>query len=608
VEGLSEETENQIEAYLKGVNHFIESRSKQLPLEFNSIGLKPEPWTLSDITANLVINSWYLQTNYLEEILAIRTRNKLNRARWDALFPGMSAFDGSPLPEDSYFEKLRNLKIGKFIPAAYSFYKEFRIISGASNNWISSKGPGGTPLLANDPHLGIQVPQVWFACALECPGTEILGVGMPGFPGVIIGRTPTAAWGFTNVMTDIVDLFVLRINPADKTCIVNGKEFPLIPRKEIFHLPGGRKEVRTIYDSPHGPILTEITPETDAAAALKWYGTLPENTLKDRTGEGILAFSDVKNTSDLKKNAEFLSPIGQNIVAGDVDGNIIWQVTGSIPLRKGFSGRLPADGSADHDWTGFVPYEDMPCSENPSEGFIATANNRTVEPGSPVMPTWSWAQPWRIRRIREVLEKLDKPEPEDFMNLQNDNISRRPEHVLRTLLNCELKDARAAALADILRNWDGECGKNSSACLIFNRLPIRISEILLRSYMGSDLELYYSLLPFFTSLTESITRDVKVLELFPDESTGVYTLESLMEKALVEIWMELSPLQGKTPHRWRWGVFHTLQFRHPGAEGRVKSWLLNRGPWAEDGDWTTVNVSGFNLLVNPGEVTTIPCM
>ncbi|MCK5736971.1 MAG: penicillin acylase family protein, partial [Spirochaetaceae bacterium] len=342
VENLSDDTVSQIEAYLKGVNHYIESRKGKLPLEFRSIGLKPEPWTLSDVVANLVINSWYLQTNYLEEILAIRTRNKLTRKQWDAIIPGMSAFDGGSLPEDAYFESLRSLNIGQFIPAAFSFYKEFQVICGASNNWITSDGPEGKPLLANDPHLGIQVPQIWFACGLECPGIDILGVGMPGFPGIIIGRTPTAAWGFTNVMTDIVDLFVLRIDPEKKTCVINGKETPLKVRKETFYLPDGRKEIRTIYDSPHGPLLTEITPDTNAAAALKWYGTLPENTLHDHTGNGILAFSGIQEISDLKKHAASLSAIGQNIVAGDNKGNILWQTSGSIPIRKGYSGRLPA--------------------------------------------------------------------------------------------------------------------------------------------------------------------------------------------------------------------------------------------------------------------------
>jgi len=608
VEGLSGETEARIESYLKGVNGFIESHKNILPLEFRSIGLVPEPWTISDVTANLVINSWYLQTNYLEEILAIRTRNKLSREQWDALFPGMGAFDGSPLPEDTYFEEIRGLNIGRFIPAAYSFYKEFQIISGASNNWVTSGGPGGKPLLANDPHLGIQVPQVWFACGLECPGIEILGVGMPGFPGIIIGRTATAAWGFTNVMSDIVDLFVLKINPETKTCIVDGKEKPLIPREETYILPDGRKEVRIIYDSPHGPLLTEITPDTDAAAALKWYGTLDENVLRDRTGEGILAFPDIKKVSDVKKYGSYLSTIGQNIVAGDTEGDILWQATGSIPYRQGFSGRLPAYGSLNHDWTGFVPYAQMPGSINPSEGFIATANNRTVSPESEVMPTWSWAQPWRIRRIRGRLKSMGTPSVRKFMSLQNDKLSCRAAHVLEALLNLDFSDSRAVKLAGILQNWDGYCGRRSRACLIFNRIPVQISEILLRKILGNDLELYYSLLPFFTSLLESITRDVKVLELFPGPDGKIFTLKDLMEKVLIGIWESASVKYGRNPRRWKWGRYHKLHFRHPGAEGKIKSWLLNRGPWPSGGDWTTVNVSGFSLSTDPGEVTTIPSM
>lgn len=608
VTGLSEDTKTQAEAYLSGINEFIRTHQNRLPLEFRSIGLKPAPWTLDDVTANLVVNSWYLQTNYLEEILAIRTRKKLSREQWDALIPGMSAFEDENLPEDTYFENFRELNIGKFLPAAYSFYKEFKLICGASNNWVTSDGPGGKPLVANDPHLGIQVPQIWFACGLECPGTEILGVGMPGFPGIIIGRTPTVAWGFTNVMTDIVDLFVLRINPETKTCIVNGEETALIVRKEIYILPDGGKETRTVYESPHGPLITEIEPDTDSAVALKWYGTLPEDTVNDRSGEGILAFSKVKIVSDLKKYGSYLATIGQNIVAGDTEGNILWQATGSIPIRRGYSGRLPADGSADHDWIGFVPYEEMPCSENPAEKYIATANHRTVPPDSKVMPTWSWAQPWRIWRIRERLESMGKPTAEKFMELQNNTFSTRPAHLLGALLDCELTDHRAIELTEILKGWDGNCGKHSTACLVFNQLPVQISEILLRGYIGDDLELYYTLLPFFTSLLESITKDSNVLGLFPDKNSEVYTVGTLMEKALVEIWKGLSQRYGRNPRRWQWGAFHKLLYRHPGAEGRLKSWLLNRGPWPADGDWTTVNVSGFSMSVKPGEVTTIPSM
>ena len=608
VKGLSENTKSYAEAYLKGINEFINTHQNRLPLEFRSIGLEPAPWTLDDVTANLVVNSWYLQTNYLEEILAIRSRNKLTRAQWDALIPGMSAFEDEKLPKDAYFENIRELNIGKFLPAAFSFYREFKLICGASNNWVTSDGPGGKPLVANDPHLGIQVPQIWFACGLECPGTEILGVGMPGFPGIIIGRTPTVAWGFTNVMTDIVDLFVLRVNPETKTCIVNGREQPLIPREESYTLPGGRVETRTVYESPHGPLLTEIGPETDAAVALKWYGTMPDDKMNDRTGEGILAFSKVKRVSDLKKYGAYLATIGQNIVAGDTEGNILWQATGSIPIRSGYSGRLPADGSAGHDWIGFVPYKEMPCSENPAEKYIATANQKTVAPDSTVIPTWSWAQPWRIWRIRERLEAMGKPTVEKFMKLQNDTLSTRPAHVLGALLDCELNDSRAVELAGILRGWDGSCVKHSTACLVFNRLPIQISEILLRESLEDDLELYYTLLPFFTSLLESITKDSGVLELFPDKNSNVYTVGTLMEKALIRIWEGLSQRYGKNPRRWQWGAFHKLLYKHPGAEGKLKSWLLNRGPWPADGDWTTVNVSGFSMSVDPGKVTTIPSM
>jgi len=198
--------------------------------------------------------------------------------------------------------------------------------------------------------------------------------------------------------------------------------------------------------------------------------------------------------------------------------------------------------------------------------------------------------------------------PEKFARLQNDNVSTRPVDVLKTILNCELKDERAVRLAEILKSWDGNCAKSSSACLIFNRIPTQVSEILLRRLLGDDLDLYYTILPFFTSLLESIVRNPDVINLFPDKKGEKIELSNLMNMTLVRIWEELTPRFGKNPRRWRWGKYHTLHYRHPGAKGGIVSWLLNRGPWPADGDWTTVNVCGFSLMTDPGESTTIPSM
>lgn len=607
-EGLSETSKVKIDSYLNGVNSFIEAHRGKLPLEFRSAGVEPEPWTRVDAMANLVVNSWYLQTNYLEEVLAVRARRKLSRAQWDAILPGMNAFDGEPIPEDRYFEKLRDCEIGAFHPATYAFYKEFPVICGASNNWAVADGPGGRPLIANDPHLGVQLPQIWFACGLSCPGTDLLGVGMPGFPGIVIGRTPEVSWAFTNVMTDIVDLYVLPIDPVKMTCTINGKKHALSVREEEFSLAGGQKEIRKIITSPHGPLMTEVNSRTDAAVALKWYGTLADEVVEDKTAEGILEFASVRNLKDLRTCAEKLSTVGQNIVAGDIHGNIMWQATGSVPRRQGYSGRLPADGSTNHDWKGFVPFDSMPRSENPDNRRLITANHRTVEADSPVMPTRAWAQPWRFWRIRDVLDSMNSYTTANFAVLQNDTVSLRPGHVLPVLLDMEFSDSRARELAEILADWDGDCHSESRACLIFNLLPGQICEILLRHIMGEELDLYYTLLPFFTGIMESIAADPRVIELFPAEDGSTPGLPGLVEEALLRIHRELTRTMGSNTRKWEWGRWHTLHFRHAGSKPGITSWMLNRGPWPAGGDWTTVNVCGFSLITDPGEATTIPSM
>ncbi len=606
--GMSAENRIKVQAYLNGVNCYIDSCAGKLPLEFRILKIRPEKWSLGDAMANLAINSWYLQTNYLEEILAIVTRTKLNRKQWDRLIPGMSAFHNEELPEDDYFEQLRSLNIGEFLPAAFSFYKEFKVLVGASNNWAVSNGPGAKPLVANDPHLGIQLPQIWFACGLSCPSMEILGVGMAGFPGIIIGRTPSVAWGFTNVMTDIVDLFVVPVDVLQKTCTINGVKHPLKSREETYGLPNGKHSTRTIYSTPHGPLLTNLSPDCNAAVALKWYGTLPESVLNDTTANGILSLPYVRNIQELRTSASQLTTIGQNIVAGDSSGNISLQASGSVPLRTGYSGRLPANGGISHQWSGFKDFKDMLYSENPKQGLLATANNRTISADEPNPPSRSWAQTWRIDRIISCLESMEVYDFKTFAALQTDRTSVRPGRLLPTLLAHDFTDTRAVHLARILKEWDGNCHKNSTECLVFNLLPQHMAERLLRVRLGKHLDLYLSLMPLYPSFVESFVSDPGGITLFADTPNPIQSLGELVESALVGIWEELSSTMGKKPARWRWGHRHKLYYRHSGAKNRVAAWLLNRGPWPEGGDWSTVNVSGFSYLADPNEVTAIPSM
>jgi len=601
---LTPENRKLLEAYAAGINAYIDYAGDDVPLEFKTLKLTPPRWSVDDLCGVLPLNAWFLQTNYHEEIVAVLARDRLTSEQFAELYP---SGPDAKLPHEPFFERFAKTRVAPFLPAALAFYPELSAAGGGSNNWAIRHGEGGMPEIANDPHLAMTVPQVWHVCHLHCPTLNIAGVAMPGVPGIVIGRNLKLAWGVTNVMTDIVDLYMLRIDPVRPTRYRLGSEWREMEREEIrIPVRGGPTLARTIYRTVHGAVLTEVTEGAEAVVALKWYGTLPEAEIAENSINGFFSLFRSRTVAEAFEAGRSLSTVGQNLVCGDTAGDIGWHATGLVPVRRGYSGRAPADGSGGmeddaqpdgDDWTGFLPYDQMPAAKNPPTGYLATANNRTVDDDYPHHITYAWTAPYRRERIAARLAqklKAGVPRLEDMQEIQRDVYVLQAERLLPKLLEFEFHNSDALLARKILAEWDLVADRGSRGALIFSIFQTEFQRLLLAERLGAAFAVYISTAPLFYSAVDEALRRGTLSKLLEGTKYGANGLAALCEESLARAVAVARKALGRNIRRWHWGRLHTYLFAHPGATGPLTEWLLNRGPYAAPGTSTTVNVSAFN--------------
>ena len=607
VQNLAPEEMASMEAYAAGVNAFLALRGKRLPLEFRSLRFTPEPWRPADSFAGLALNAWFLQSGYLKKILAVRRRQRLSRKQWDELFPSDPEVN---LPEDDHFERFRKLRIGDFLPEAFGF--SYPLIAGnagsaaggGSNNWAVSTGPGGKPMLANDPHLAVMVPQIWYVCHLHCPELHLAGVTIPGAPLLVLGRNQDVAWSFTNSMGDCLDLFLLEVDPARPTFYrIGGKTLPMSREEVSFRLPGGKTRRFTQHHTVHGPVLTAVEPGVEAVATLKWFGTLSDELLHVRTAHAFFRLNRARTVGDAFEATRDMGIINQNIIAVDASGRIGWTIFGDLPVRRGYSGYLPADGSAGMDWTGFRTDEEHPRRIDPAAGFLATANNRPDDAGYAQPITFDWSSPDRYRRIVELLEREERHSVESFQAIQMDCRSMQADDVLPRILAMVLDDVKAREAQNVLAEWDREMRADSPGAAIYEVFLWQFVQALLAETLQDDLKLYLTYIHYGPSVIDAVLASGDVSRWRADA-----TLESVCREGLCGAVDWLTARLGANRRGWKWGRIHRYAFRHPGASGKTAEWLLSRGPYPAGGSCATVNVAGYTLPVRGFEVNVAPSM
>jgi penicillin G amidase len=418
------ETLRVLHAYAAGVNAFL-ATDPVLPPEFWLLRLAPEPWSAVDSVVWTKVMAWDLSTNWRNEILRMRLSRSLPTKRIQEFLP--------PYPGDTQ-PRLPDLKA--FYSALEQKLAPDRVLSkesrsdpgflGGSNSWAiaGTRTESGKPLLANDPHLGLTAPPVWYFAHLNAPGLETIGGTLPGVPAVVVGRNERIAWGLTTTGADVQDLYLERLDA------------PFTQREEVMKVKGAPDERLTVRVSRHGPVLSDVSRSALEAAprgyalALAWTALADD----DLTMQAGVKISRARDWEEFLGAARDLHSAPQSVSYADVDGNIGFISAGRVPVRKpanDLHGLAPAPGwDARYEWTGYIPFEQLPQAFNPASGTVVLANHKVVPPKYPHAITHEWQPPYRARRIQELLTAWETHDVSTFQEMQADVVSLAVQELL----------------------------------------------------------------------------------------------------------------------------------------------------------------------------------
>jgi penicillin amidase len=580
------ETRRMLDAYAAGVNAFLGTKPV-LPPEFLLANVEPEPWSALDSVVWTKVMALDLGGNWRGELLRMHLARTLPLERIGEFLP--------PYPGD---KPLAIRDIGKLYEGI-SMPPSPGWPPGGSNSWVVSgaRSASGKPLLANDPHLRLTAPPVWYLAHLSAPGMDVIGATLPGVPGVIIGRNQRLAWGFTNTGSDVQDLYLEKLLPDGRYAAPGGpREFTLV--RERIAVKGQADEELVVRISRHGPV---ISPESGGhVLALAWTALQDE----DASGQAIFSVARARDwKSFLAALRDYQAPM-QTISYADVDGNIGFASIGRVPVRKpanDLRGLLPAPGwDARYDWAGWIPHEELPRVFNPPSGMVVNANHKTLPPGYRHFITSEWQAPYRAGRIAELLEATPKHSMQSFARMQMDVLSPTVRALLPRLLATPAKSDRARDALKRLAAWDGTMAADRSEPLIAIAWWREISRGLYADELGPAFKGTWGMrAPFVTSALAGRGGAARWCDDIGTER--VESCDDILAEALERALDDLSRRYGASPARWRWGEAHFAWSQHR-PFSRVR-WLAPffdiRVPTAGDAYTLAVGQTDFNDEAEP---------
>ena len=476
-----------------------------------------------------------------------------------------------------------------------------------SNSWVigRARSATGAPILANDPHLGPSLPGVWMQMGLHCDcGLEVAGFTFSGLPGVVIGHNGRIAWGFTNLNPDVTDLFLEQVKD-DRYRVGDAWEM-LEVRQETLKVAGGDARTITIRSTRHGPLLSDVSEETRGlggdAVALRWTALDPGRTI-----DALFALNRATGWDDFRSAAAKFEVPAQNLVYADVDGNIGYQSPGRIPVRGKGDGRLPSPGwDPAYDWTGYVPFDELPTILNPAQGFIVAANNAVAGPSYPRFLTGDWSYGYRAQRIHDLIGGMPKLSVDDVQRMQFDNLNTMAPQLVPALLAAPV-DGTAAEARALLRDWDFQQTADSAPAAYFNavwrQVLARTFDELPAGRRPDGGDRWFEVIRGLLAAPSSPWWDDK-------ETPAVETSTDILRAAMTSAAEELTGRFGDDPRAWHWGELHTLTLRNQsfGTSGiAAVEWLFNAEPVETAGATDTINATGWSA-VDGYEVDWVPSM
>lgn len=488
---LNPELKNALDNYARGVNAYISTLNKDtLPVEFKILQYSPREWRATDTIVIGKILSDALSTTWQQDLLRASIAN-LPKEKQADLLNQITPYDvvlyGNEVQSSKFKAQSQNrratnellitnnalqlaereLAVRKSSLERIGFYAEDL---AASNNWVISgkKTADGKPILANDPHLQANAPGIWYLTHLSAPDVRVSGVTFPGVPGIVLGHNEKIAWGATNVGPDVQDLYLETFDASGKYKTPNGFESPIIRKEEIkVRLnplsPATETVSIDVIETRNGVIYNE----TDGKKfALKWTARDPKNN----EFEAFFLINRARNWNEFQNSLKTYGGAAQNFVYTDVEGNIGWYAAGRIPTRKTGDGSVPYDGATnDGEWTGYIPFAELPHLFNPPDGLIVTANQRTVGTDYKYFSIFARdaATPWRARRIYDSLKNKTKITMDDVRDVQYDIQNIPFSNLAKEIVK---RDAASPETLNVLKNWDGRMTADSKAAILINEI------------------------------------------------------------------------------------------------------------------------------------------
>lgn len=602
-----------LEAYARGVNEFIRQHASNLPVEFSLLGYKPQPWRAADTLAI---------SGYMYRTLADTREREINRAKVTAragadrakdLFSIESPLDhlvvGDPnvpndgsqrtatdpdeddddddmQPDTVFKADLARPNGGAWEDAAPDLTSELaqsvveflaasnnEIRAGlGSNNWVVSGAhtATGKPLLANDTHLELMMPSIWYEVHVTAPGWNVKGFTLPGAPLVIIGHNDRIAWGVTNNGADVLDLYIETFNPAaPDEYRVKGAWAKAQIIDEAIRVKGRPDEHLQVVVTRHGPVVHR---EGDSGYAMRWTATEPGGLANSYNWLG-----KTRNWKEFREAMKRVWGPAQNAVYADVEGNIGYVMAARVPTRKKGHGEVPVPGDTDdYEWTGYIPFEQLPQALNPESGLIATANARVVGPNYKPYLTDRWEEPYRTARIYDLLHDRRDLRAEDMLKVQTDTYSYPhvflAEQLLAAAKTMKARDPRAQRLMEGLKDWNGIADANSPETSFLFAVRNSALKLVLDPVLGEDTALYQWRSTTF--LQKTLTdRPSKWLP------AAYKTYDELLVAAADDAVKQLAEnSKSERVDDWAWKRFNSLDMFHPlGRDGLLKLFLSITG-------------------------------
>ncbi|QKM64550.1 penicillin acylase family protein [Polynucleobacter tropicus] len=618
-----------LQAYADGVNAGNASLGWALPVEYFLTGSKPGHWSPTDSVAWMLMMAYDLGGNWQKELQRLELSQYLTTKQvWEVILPyshgelvsnmdfaklyhELNVFNTNPKTENHKSKKLPSIELStNDLPGGKDGI--------GSNNWVlnGKLTDTGKPLLANDPHLGLSAPAIWYFAHLDAPGLNVIGGTLPGIPAVVLGRTEKYAWSFTNTNPDVQDTYLEQLDPNNPSMYrgPNGM-LPFTVRQEIIDIKGAAPLTFIVKETRHGPVISDSYAQAQRAIDTNRYALALRWTALDHENQSVAGLLEMNRAKDLDSFKAALhknyAPM-QNVAMADTEGNISYQAAGVAPkrtLHQGLYGIAPAPGwDNQFDWNGYVPFDQLPASNNPEQGWIATANQAIIASNNPNPLTADWDVPTRYERIVQMIKDRSTHDTKYIKTMQGDTLSLGATPLLDLFKSSQPKHTLGAKVLELTKNFDGNMSIDSPSALIFNawadqltrNVFSRLSYLFYENYGARNFRF-----PLISVLQNPNSPWCDIPNT-PAIETCAESSNIAFDRALEY----LSSQYGNDPKSWSWGKAHIAISEHrPISKVPVLGKLFNiTTPFP--GDSFSVNVGRLELnnSQNPFETLQAPSL